>query len=166
MLSKLLSHSSYYSTVYVHCNFMIQIINLWTKVMKIPAYIFCTCICIWSQQDLVSKKNNHTCTCTYICIVYKISPYSNSNYLSSTVSICNYCLVRVVLNWQVHCIPITVKLLLLNYCSAEMKLPSDYCTVWWLFIDIHAYCNSSWLRRKASNHICTCNLQEKVPFWI
>ena len=115
VLWTLLSHSSYYSTVYVHVhrNFMIQIINLWTKVMKIPAYIFCTRICIWSQQDLVSKKNNHTCTCTCICIVYKISPYmySNSNDLSSTVSICNYCLVRVVLNWQVHCIPITVKLL-------------------------------------------------------
>ena len=30
--------------------------------------------------------------------VNKMSPYSNSNYLSSTVSTCNYCLTTVVFN--------------------------------------------------------------------
>ena len=44
-------------------------------------------------------------------IFNKMSLYSNSNYLSSTISIVhNYCLTTVVFNGQVHVrIPITVK---------------------------------------------------------
>ena len=39
----------------------------------------------------------------------------------------------VLFNWQVHQL---LSKLLLNYCSVEMKLLSNYFTVWWLFINI------------------------------
>ena len=70
-----------------------------------------------------------------------MSPYSNSTYLSSTVSIVysNYCLTTVVLNWQVH--QLLLKLLF-NYCSVIM---SNYCTVWWFFIDIYYTCTCTCL---------------------
>ena len=70
----------------------------------------------------------------YVCI-NKMSPYSSSKYVSSTVStVSNYHLTTVVLTWQVHQL---MSKLLLNYCSVKM---SNYCTVWWLFIRMHCTC--------------------------
>ena len=57
---------------------------------------------------------------TYIC-----ASRSKGNYLSSTVSIVlsHYCDVELT------SIPITVKTTV-ELCSVEMKLLSNYCTVW------------------------------------
>ena len=57
----------------------------------------------WSINECGTLMNGICVTCTvYIVYVNKMSPYSNSNYLSSTVK------------------------LLLNYCSVKMKLLSNY----------------------------------------
>ena len=63
-------------------------------------------------------------TMTYTVYVNKKSPYSNSNYLSSTVSIVQYLLSHYC-GVELTSTPIT----LLNYCSVIMKLLSNYCTV-------------------------------------
>ena len=55
----------------------------------------------------------------------QMSPYSNSNYLGSTVSIIThdmYCLTTVVFNWQVPTVHQLLSKRLLNYCSVIMKL--------------------------------------------
>ena len=63
---------------------------------------------------------------TYTVQVNKMSPYSDSNYLSFTVSIVTtvsllWCSIDKYTNYcQNYC---------LSYCSVEMKLLSNYCTV-------------------------------------
>ena len=57
--------------------------------------------------------------------VNRMLPYSNSNYLSCTVSIVQY-----LLSYYCGVSTQLLSKLLLNYCSVEMKLLSNYCTIW------------------------------------
>ena len=87
--------------------------------------------------------------------VNKKSPYSNSNYLSFTVSIVYQLLFK----------------LLLKYCSVEIKLLSNYCTVWWHFIDIYCiytiqantYC-LSWYHVSNSFIECVYLMRFKITY--
>ena len=90
------------------------------------------------NQILGSICTVYECRYTYNTVVYKLyinkmSPYSNSHYLSFY---CQYSLTTVVFNWQVYQL---LSKLLLNYCCVEMKLLSNYGTVWWRFIRKYSY---------------------------
>ena len=96
--------------------------------------------------------------CMYMYMYISISQYSNSNYLSSTVSIVqwllsHYCCV------QLTSTPIAVKSQNYGYCWTTCTRTctcilemSNYCTVWWRFIDIHVYCTCSYQHFNYTRH--------------
>ena len=79
--------------------------SIWMLLMEYWTSLLCT---HWVCQQYCIRVYMYTCACMSIkCHL--------------TVTVITVSLVYVVFNWQVH------------YYSTEMKLVSNYCTIWWHF---------------------------------